>query len=139
MREYERTITAVIHGYVQPRVAALFGSLQKALAEAGVPAVPQVTKSNGGVMSAELGKDHCAQMIMSGTAAGVIGASYVARLSGFRDTMSLDIGGTSADVAIIRDGQPQYRRRRDDRRVSDLSADRRGDLDRRRRRLDRHA
>lgn len=108
VREYERTITAVIHGYVQPRVAHYLGSLQKALAEAGVPAVPQVTKSNGGVMSAELGKVHCAQMIMSGTAAGVIGASYVARLSGFRDTMSLDIGGTSADIAIIRDGHPQY-------------------------------
>jgi len=108
IREYERTITAVIHGYVQPRVAHYLGSLQKALAEAGVPAVPQVTKSNGGVMSAELGKVHCAQMIMSGTAAGVIGASYVARLSGFPHTMSLDIGGTSADIAIIRDGQPQY-------------------------------
>lgn len=108
VREYERTITAVIHGYVQPRVAQYLGSLQKALGEVGVPAVPQVTKSNGGVMSAELGKIHCAQMIMSGTAAGVIGASYVARLSGFRDTMSLDIGGTSADIAIIRDGQPQY-------------------------------
>jgi N-methylhydantoinase A len=67
-----------------------------------------VTKSNGGVMSAELGKTHCAQMIMSGTAAGVIGAAYVARLSGFPDTMSLDIGGTSADIAIIRGGQPQY-------------------------------
>jgi N-methylhydantoinase A len=108
VREYERTITAIIHGYVQARVAHYLGSLQKALADEGVPAVAQVTKSNGGVMSAELGKSHCAQMIMSGTAAGVIGASYVARLSGFPDTMSLDIGGTSADIAIIRDGQPQY-------------------------------
>ena len=108
VREYERTITAVIHGYVQPRVAHYLGSLQKALADEGVPAVPQVTKSNGGVMSAELGKTQCAQMILSGTAAGVIGASYVARLSGFPDTMSLDIGGTSADIAIIRNGQPQY-------------------------------
>ena len=108
VREYERTITAVIHGYVQARVAYYLGSLQKALAEEGVPAVPQVTKSNGGVMSAELGKTQCAQMILSGTAAGVIGASYVARLSRFPDTMSLDIGGTSADIAIIRGGQPQY-------------------------------
>jgi N-methylhydantoinase A len=108
VREYERTITALIHGYVQPRVAQYLTSLQKALAEEGVPAIPQVTKSNGGVMSAELGKTHCAQMIMSGTAAGVIGASYVARLSGFLDSMSLDIGGTSADIAIIRGGQPQY-------------------------------
>lgn len=108
VREYERTITAVIHGYVQARVAHYLGALQRALAEEGVPAVAQVTKSNGGVMSAELGKTRCAQMILSGTAAGVIGASYVARLSGFPDTLSLDIGGTSADIAVIRNGEPQY-------------------------------
>ena len=70
VREYERTVTAVIHGYVQPRVSHYLGSLQAALAEAGVPAEPLVTKSNGGVMSAELGKTACAQMILSGTAAG---------------------------------------------------------------------
>ncbi len=108
IREYERTTTAVIHGYVQPRVSHYLGSLQRALADAGVSAEPQVTKSNGGVMSAELGKTACAQMILSGTAAGVIGASFVSALSGFSNTMSLDIGGTSADVAFIRDGMPQY-------------------------------
>ena len=108
IREYERTATAVIHGYVQPRVAHYLTSLQRALAEAGVPAEPLVTKSNGGVMSAELGKSACAQMILSGTAAGVIGASFVSKLSGFGNTMSLDIGGTSADIAFIRDGMPQY-------------------------------
>ena len=73
-----------------------------------MPAEPLVTKSNGGVMSAELGKSACAQMILSGTAAGVIGASFVSNLSGFGNTMSLDIGGTSADIAFIRDGMPQY-------------------------------
>ena len=108
IREYERTTTAVIHGYVQPRVAHYLTSLQRALASAGVPAEPLVTKSNGGVMSAELGKSACAQMILSGTAAGVIGASFVSRLSGFGNTMSLDIGGTSADIAFIREGMPQY-------------------------------
>jgi N-methylhydantoinase A len=108
IREYERTTTAVIHGYVQPRVETYLASLQRALREAGVPAEPMVTKSNGGVMSAELGKTHCAQMILSGTAAGVIGAAHVANLAGFPATMSLDIGGTSADVAFIRDGVPQY-------------------------------
>ncbi len=108
IREYERTTTALIHGYVQERVAHYLTSLQAALRDAGVPAEPMVTKSNGGVMSAELGKTACAQMILSGTAAGVIGASYVAGLSGFPKTMSLDIGGTSADVAFIRDGVPQY-------------------------------
>ena len=47
IREYERTTTAVVHGYVQPRVARYLGSLQRALAGAGVPAEPLVTKSNG--------------------------------------------------------------------------------------------
>jgi N-methylhydantoinase A len=108
IREYERTTTAVIHGYVQPRVAHYLERLQASLREMGVPAEPMVTKSNGGVMSAELGKTACAQMILSGTAAGVIGASFIAGLSGFPKTMSLDIGGTSADVAFIEDGTPQY-------------------------------
>ena len=108
IREYERTITAVIHAYVQPRVSRYLTSLQDALREAGVPAEPMVTKSNGGVMSAEMGKTACAQMIMSGTASGVIGASHVAALSGYRDAISFDVGGTSADVAFIADGRPQY-------------------------------
>ena len=108
IREYERTITAVIHGYVQPRVSQYLSSLQDALREAGVSAEPLITKSNGGVMSAELGKTACAQMIMSGTASGVIGASHIATMSGFRDVISFDVGGTSADVAFISDGRPQY-------------------------------
>ena len=108
IREYERTITAVIHGYVQPRVSQYLSSLQSSLRDAGVPAEPLITKSNGGVMSAELGKTACAQMIMSGTASGVIGASHIAALSGFRDVISFDVGGTSADVAFIAGGRPRY-------------------------------
>ena len=74
----------------------------------GVTADPRLTKSNGGVMTAEQGKNQCVQMILSGTASGVIGASYVAEICGIERCMSLDIGGTSADVAVIIDGQPQY-------------------------------
>ena len=108
VREYERTVTAVIHGYVQPRVSRYLGSLQAALGEAGVPAPALVTKSNGGVMSAEQGKTACARMLLSGTASGVIGASHVAELAGFPNAITLDVGGTSADVAFIRDALPQY-------------------------------
>jgi N-methylhydantoinase A len=108
IREYERTITAVIGAYVQPRVAHYLGSLQAALKNAGVAAEPRLTKSNGGVMSAEQGKSQCVQMILSGTASGVIGASYVAEISGIKRCISLDIGGTSADAAVIIDGQPQF-------------------------------
>ena len=108
IREYERTITAAIGAYVQPRVAHYLGSLQQALKDAGVPAEPRLTKSNGGVMTAEQGKQQCVQMILSGTASGVIGASHVAAVCGIPRCLSLDIGGTSADVAVILDGQPQY-------------------------------
>jgi N-methylhydantoinase A len=108
IREYERTITAAIGGYVQPRVAHYLGSLQRALKEVGVTADPHLTKSNGGVMTAEQGKSQCVQMILSGTASGVIGASYVAQICGIERCMSLDIGGTSADVAVIIGGEPQY-------------------------------
>lgn len=108
IREYERTVTACVHGHAQPRVAYYLGALQAALAKAGVAAEAMVTKSNGGVMRAELGKTRCVDMLLSGTAAGAIGAAFVARQAGVPQVMSLDIGGTSADVAVIMDGAPGY-------------------------------
>lgn len=108
IREYERTLTAVIGGYVQPRVSHYLESLQRALRESGVPVDLKVTKSNGGVMSAEHGKANCVQMILSGTASGVIGAAYVAQMCGIDNCMSLDIGGTTADIALIVNGKPQF-------------------------------
>jgi len=108
IREYERTVTATVAGYVQPRVSQYLNSLQGALLEAGVTATPMITKSNGGVMTAEEGKSKCAQMLLSGTASGVMGACHVAGMVGVKHALSLDIGGTSADVAMIRESKPQY-------------------------------
>lgn len=108
IREFERTQTAVIGAYVQPRVSHYLGALQQALMQAGVGAELKVTKSNGGVMSAESGKSECVQMILSGTASGVMGAAWVARQCGRENVMSLDIGGTTADVALIVNGEAQY-------------------------------
>jgi len=109
LREYERTSTTVLHGYVQPIVAQYIGSLQEMLGRAGVRVEPMITKSNGGVMPAELGKTQCVQMLLSGTAAGAIGAGFVARSAGLGKVIALDVGGTSADVAILIDGQPAFR------------------------------
>ncbi len=109
VREYERTITACIHGSVQPRVSHYIGRLEEALRERGVPAAPMITKSNGGVMTAAAGKERSIEMLLSGTAAGVIGAGFVAQRAGFSRVMSLDIGGTSADVALLHDGMPDFR------------------------------
>jgi N-methylhydantoinase A len=109
VREYERTITACIHGAVQPRVSHYIGRLEAALRERGVGPAPMITKSNGGVMTAAAGKERSIEMLLSGTAAGVIGAGFVAERAGFPRVMSLDIGGTSADVALLRDGMPDFR------------------------------
>ncbi len=108
IREYERTISTVLHAYVQPRISAYLTSLEEQLRNAGVCVQPLVTKSNGGVMSTQQAKAECAQVIMSGTASGVIGAGHVASIAGFPDAISLDIGGTSADVAFVSGGSPRY-------------------------------
>ena len=108
IREYERTTTAILNGYVHPRVGNYLTSLENALRQQGVAARPMVTKSNGGVMSTELGKTNCVNMLLSGTASGVIGAAFLARQANTPNALTLDIGGTSADVALVMDGQPQF-------------------------------
>ncbi len=108
IREYERTVTATVAGYVQRRVAAYIGSLQAALSAAGVPAEPMITKSNGGIMAAELGKTDPIAMLLSGTASGAIGAADAAARIGAQDVLSFDVGGTSADVAVVQGGKPAF-------------------------------
>ena len=108
IREYERTTTVILNGYVHPRVARYLDSLEAALAGRGVTARPMVTKSNGGIMHTGLGKTACVNMLLSGTASGVMGAAFLARQAGVANALTLDIGGTSSDVALVIDGQPQF-------------------------------
>jgi N-methylhydantoinase A len=108
IREFERTVTSVISGYVQPRVAHYLNRFETVLRDKDVTCPLLITKTNGGVMGIDQARAECVQMILSGTASGVIGAGYLAKASGFDRIMSLDIGGTSADVAVIIDGEAQY-------------------------------
>jgi N-methylhydantoinase A len=108
IREYERTTTATINGYVHPKVEHYITRLQDALKKLGVPGEPLITKSNGGIMTAELGKANCVSMLLSGTASGVMGAAFLSRNAGIDHVLTIDVGGTSADVAVINDGQPHY-------------------------------
>ncbi|MBI1220035.1 MAG: hydantoinase/oxoprolinase family protein [Rhodobacteraceae bacterium] len=108
IREYERTSTAILNGYVHPRVSGYLAALEARLAGLGVPARAMLTKSNGGLMNAVEGRRDCVSMLLSGTASGVIGAAWLARQAGEGKILTLDIGGTSADVALIVDGQPQF-------------------------------
>ena len=108
IREYERTSTAILNGYVHPRVSGYLEALEARLVSQGVPARAMLTKSNGGLMNASEGRRDCVSMLLSGTASGVIGAAWLARQAGETKILTLDIGGTSADFAVIIDGQAQY-------------------------------
>ncbi len=108
IREYERSSTAIMNGYVHPRVSGYLGALETRLAQKSVPAKALLTKSNGGVMSAREGHRNCVSMLLSGTASGVTGAAWLARQAGLERVLTLDIGGTSADFALVIDGAPQF-------------------------------
>jgi len=108
IREYERTSTAILNGYVHPRVAGYLGALEERLTLRDVPARALLTKSNGGVMTASEGRRDCVSMLLSGSASGVMGAAWLARQAGERHVLTLDIGGTSADFALIVDGAVQF-------------------------------
>jgi N-methylhydantoinase A len=108
IREYERSSTAILNGYVHPRVSGYLEALEARLTAHGVPAPALLTKSNGGVMSARDGRRNCVAMLLSGTASGVTGAAWLARQAGEDKILTLDIGGTSADIALVTGGAPQF-------------------------------
>ena len=108
IREYERTSTAVLNAYVHPRIAAYLERVEVELEHAGIAAPLLLTTSAGGTMSAAQGRRDCVGMLLSGTASGVVGAGVVARAAGVRAALTLDMGGTSADVALLHDGAPSY-------------------------------
>ena len=106
IREYERTLVAILSAYVRPRVAGYLERLEAGLREVGVRAPLHITKSNGGVTTARDARRVTVETLLSGPASGVIGAAYVCRLAGYEDLLTLDMGGTSADIALVRGGQP---------------------------------
>ena len=108
IREYERTTTAVLNAYVHPRIADYLDRVAAELTAAGIAAPLLLTTSAGGTMTATAGRRDCVGMLLSGTASGVVGAGVVARAAGARAVLTLDMGGTSADVAILEDGQPSF-------------------------------
>jgi N-methylhydantoinase A len=103
-REYERSMAAVLNAYVMPLVGRYIQRLADALESRGARAPLYIMKSNGGVMGARAAQAQPVYTALSGPAAGVVGAAYVGRLAGCPNVISIDVGGTSADVCLIRDG-----------------------------------
>jgi N-methylhydantoinase A len=109
-REYERFSTTVINSYVGPTVSRYLSRLESVLHQQGLEATPHISASNGGVMSFQSGSEQAAALIRSGPAAGVAGASYVGELSGHRNLLTMDMGGTSVDVCVVQEGEPAVAR-----------------------------
>jgi len=103
-REYERASTTAVDAYLGPVVAGYLEALGEGAAAAGLPA-PLVMRSSGGVASLEEAAAHPAVALLSGPAAGTVGAALLARRAGFENAISFDMGGTSTDVSLIVGGR----------------------------------
>jgi len=102
-REYERASTTAVDAYLGPVLARYLGALAGACRDARLP-TPLVMRSSGGLATLEEAAAHAAFALLSGPAAGVVGAARLAALAGFENALSFDMGGTSTDVCAIVDG-----------------------------------
>ena len=106
-REFERTMATALNAAVMPPVSRYVSVLRDAFDAEGLRAPLLIMKSDGGVTSAATCVRQPVQTVLSGPAAGVIGAVSVARSAGHRDIISIDVGGTSADICLVRGGRPE--------------------------------
>lgn len=115
-REYERASTAVLNAYLRPvmetYLRTLSGILRDAESGLGLPARSpvMVMDAAGGLMSLESAREKPVHTVLSGPAGGVVAAAHVARAAGIADIITMDIGGTSTDISLIRAGRPEITR-----------------------------
>lgn len=110
MGEYERTVTTVANSYVRPLVAGYLASLEREIRTRQAKAKLKILRSDGGLMAADLAGRMPVQILMSGPAGGVAAALWVAKQAGYENVLTLDMGGTSTDVALIERGRATVRR-----------------------------
>lgn len=108
-REYERTSTAVINAYIHPVIRNYLAQLQAALDRQRFAGQFLLIRSGGGAMTAASAMQEPIHLILSGPAAGVVGAAEFGRVIGASRLIALDMGGTSLDTSLIADAQPRFR------------------------------
>jgi N-methylhydantoinase A len=106
LREYERSVVTLLNAYVMPTVSTYVEKLEQRAGQQGIAAPLLLMKSSGGVASTRAIRRTPVETALSGPAAGIVGAAFVAEAAGFGDLITIDIGGTSADIALLREGQP---------------------------------
>mgnify|MGYP003635448202 FL=1 len=105
IREFERFSTTALNAYLQPEVSGYLNRLEAALKGGGFAGEFMIVQSNGGVMDVGTAAKLPVRTALSGPAAGVIAAAYIAQEAGFPDVITGDMGGTSFDVSLIAQGQ----------------------------------
>ena len=107
IREYYRLSTTVINAYLQPILSHYIAQLDRRLREAGISSRQKyVMQSNGGMATFDGAAKRAVTTVLSGPAGGVTAGAYACRMTGFKNLITFDMGGTSCDVALIRDGDP---------------------------------
>lgn len=105
IREFERFSTTALNAYLQPEVSGYLARLETALSDGGFVGEFMIVQSNGGIMDVDTAARFPIRTALSGPAAGVIAAGYIAEAAGFPDVITGDMGGTSFDVSLIAKGQ----------------------------------
>ena len=107
MMEYERALTTTANSSVRPIVGNYVSNLESELRKMGMEGQLNLLRSDGGLMSAAKSQTHPVNLLMSGPAGGVTGALWVAKSAGYKNILTLDVGGTSTDVALIENAEPR--------------------------------
>ena len=110
IREYERTLSTVVNAYVSPVVTRYLQNLESEVRGRGVRGDLLVLRSDGGLASIDQAGAAPVNLLLSGPAGGVTGALWAARLAGFGNLLTIDMGGTSTDVSLIEDFVPRITR-----------------------------
>ena len=108
-REYERTVVTAFDAYIKPTVDTYLSNLSEALEKEGISAPLQVMQSRGGLAGGKTARARPVRLFLSGPAGGVIGGLEEGKESGFENLITVDIGGTSCDIALINNSKPLLR------------------------------
>ena len=108
-REYERTVVTALDAYIKPVIDRYLANLEHGLREAEVGAPLQIMQSRGGIATSAVARTRPVRLFLSGPAAGVIGAKTAGESAGAGNLITVDIGGTSCDIALIEAGKPLVR------------------------------
>ncbi len=113
IREYERFSTTAMNGYVGPKTSSYINNLASSLTKEGFKSELRIMQSNGGVATVDMTTEKPVTILMSGPAGGVIGGKWAGNLSKEKNIITVDIGGTSADISTIPDGNIRIMNPRD--------------------------